>query len=57
MCPHCEATVRKCVTQFPEVESADVSHENGTAVLHLNGELTHLDEIKQAIRDKGYEVE
>ncbi|MBP3856353.1 MAG: heavy metal translocating P-type ATPase [Ruminiclostridium sp.] len=56
MCPHCEATVRKCVTAFPEVESADVSHEQGTAVLHLNGELTHLEEMKQAITDKGYEV-
>jgi Cu2+-exporting ATPase len=56
MCPHCEAAVRKCVTQFPEVESADVSHEKGTAVLHLNAELTHLDEMKKAITDKGYEV-
>ncbi|MBQ9483075.1 MAG: heavy metal translocating P-type ATPase [Ruminiclostridium sp.] len=56
MCPHCEATVRKCLLQFPEVESADVSHEKGTAVLHLNAELTHLDEMKKAITDKGYEV-
>ena len=56
MCPHCEATVRKCVTAFPEVESADVSHEKGTAVLHLNAELSHLKEIKTAIADKGYEV-
>ena len=56
MCPHCEATVRKCVTAFPEVESADVSHEQGTAILHLNAELTHLEEIKTAIAGKGYEV-
>ncbi|MBR5090326.1 MAG: cation transporter, partial [Ruminiclostridium sp.] len=56
MCPHCEATVRKCVAQFPEVDSADVSHESGTAVLHLNSPLTHLDEMKEAITDKGYEV-
>lgn len=56
MCPHCEATVRKCAESFPEVESADVSHEKGTAVLHLNGELTHLSEIEKAITDKGYEV-
>ena len=56
MCPHCEATVRKCIMQFPEVSSADVSHEKGTAVLHLNAPLTHLEEMKQAITDKGYEV-
>ena len=56
MCPHCEATVRKCAESFPEVESADVSHEKGTAVLHLNGELTHLEEIRAAITAKGYEV-
>ncbi|MBO6231380.1 MAG: heavy metal translocating P-type ATPase [Ruminiclostridium sp.] len=56
MCPHCEATVRKCVTAFPEVESAEVSHEQGTAVLHVNGDLTHLEEMKAAITAKGYEV-
>ncbi|MBQ3842150.1 MAG: heavy metal translocating P-type ATPase [Ruminiclostridium sp.] len=56
MCPHCEAAVRKCAESFPEVESADVSHEKGTAVLHLNGELVHLAEIEKAITDKGYEV-
>ena len=56
MCPHCEATVRKCVMQFPEVDSAEVSHEKGTAVMHLNSELTHLAEMKQAITEKGYEV-
>ena len=56
MCPHCEATVKKCVMQFPEVAEAEVSHERGTAVLHLRGELTHLNEMKQAITDKGYEV-
>ena len=57
MCPHCEATVRKCAESFPEVESAEVSHEKGTAVLHLNGELVHLAEIRSAIISKGYEVE
>ena len=56
MCPHCEATVRKCLEAFDEVQEADVSHEKGTAVLTLSGELIHLDEMKQAIADKGYEV-
>ena len=29
---------------------------NGIAILHLNSELSHLEEIKTAIADKGYEV-
>lgn len=56
MCPHCEATVKKALEEFPEVEEAAASHEKGTAVLTLSGELTHLDEMKQAIADKGYQV-
>ena len=56
MCPHCEATVKKTLEQFPEVASAEPSHEKGTAILHLNSELSHLEEIKTAIADKGYAV-
>ena len=56
MCPHCEATVKKCLEAFDEVQEVTASHENGTAVLTLSGELTHLDEMKQAIADKGYSV-
>ncbi|MBP5605500.1 MAG: metal-transporting ATPase, partial [Ruminiclostridium sp.] len=56
MCPHCEATVRKCVMSFSGVRSADVSHEKGTAVLHLDGTPVDLDGIKKAITEKGYEV-
>ena len=56
MCPHCEATVKKCLEEFPEVEKAVVSHEKGTAVISLNGTLEHLPEMKQAITDNGYQV-
>lgn len=56
MCPHCEATVKKCLESFPEVKEATASHEKGTAVIVLNGELEHLEEMKKAISDKGYEV-
>ena len=55
MCPHCEATVKKCLEAFPQVTSAEVSHEKGTAVLQLNGEISDA-ELKKAIEDKGYEV-
>lgn len=56
MCPHCEATVKKCLESFPEIQEATADHTKGTAIAKLSGELSHLDEIKQAITDKGYEV-
>ncbi len=56
MCPHCEATVKKVLESFPEVDSAEASFEAGTAVLHLNSELSHLNEMIKAVTDKGYEV-
>ncbi|MBR1824808.1 MAG: heavy metal translocating P-type ATPase, partial [Ruminococcus sp.] len=56
MCPHCEATVKKCLEGFDEVQEATASHEKGTAEMVLSGELIHLDEMKKAIADKGYKV-
>ena len=56
MCGHCEATVKKCIEKYPEVISADVSHEKGTAVIHLNTDLSHLEEMKADIIKRGYEV-
>mgnify|MGYP002624447978 CR=1 FL=1 len=56
MCLHCEATVRQCPEEFDEVQEATASHEKGTAEMVLSGELTHLDEMKQAIADKGCKV-
>ena len=55
MCPHCEATVKKCLEAFPQVTSAEVSHEKGTAVIQLNAEISDA-ELKKAIEDRGYEV-
>ena len=37
MCEHCEATVKKAMEALPFVESAEVSHTAGTAVLTLSG--------------------
>lgn len=53
MCPHCEEAVKKAMEEFPQVDSADVSHEKGTAVLTLNSELDN-DEIKKAVEAKDY---
>ena len=55
MCPHCEATVKGCLEAFPNVQSAAVSHEKGTAEVSYTGE-ADLDAMKKAIEDKGYKV-
>ncbi|MBR6479906.1 MAG: heavy metal translocating P-type ATPase [Clostridia bacterium] len=55
MCPHCEANVKATLEAFAEVNSAEVSHKAGTAVLDLNAELDDA-KIKEAIEAKGYKV-
>lgn len=55
MCPHCEATVKKCLEEFAEVDTALVSHEKGTAVITLNSDISD-ETLKKAIEDKGYKV-
>ncbi len=35
MCGHCQARVQKALEELPQVESADVSHEKGTAAVVL----------------------
>lgn len=55
MCGHCEATVKKALEAVPTVESAEVSHEKGTAVVMLSAE-TPFEVLKKAVEDKDYKV-
>ena len=55
MCGHCEATVKKCLEAFPEVDEAIVSHTEGTAVLKLNAP-ADLAALKKAVTEQGYQV-
>jgi len=55
MCGHCEAAVKKCLEALPEVDTAEVSHEAGTAVVTLNAEIAN-DVLKKAVEDKDYKV-
>ena len=54
MCPHCEANVKKALEAMDSVETAEVSHVAGTAI--VTG--TALDDaaLTAAVVDKGYEV-
>ena len=55
MCGHCEASVKKALEALPGVESAAVSHKEGTAVVELSSEVS--DEVlKKAVEDKDYTV-
>lgn len=40
MCGHCEAAVKKALEALDQVEAAEVSHEAGTAIVTLNGEIS-----------------
>lgn len=55
MCGHCEATVKKCLEALPQVDSAEVSHEKGTAVLTLNAEIDN-ETLKKTVEAKDYKV-
>ena len=55
MCGHCEATVKKALEALTEVDAAEVSHEEGTAVVTLNAELAD-DVLKKTVEDKEYKV-
>ena len=55
MCGHCEATVKKALEGMQGVESAEVSHEKGTAVIALSADVADED-IKAVIADKDFTV-
>ncbi|MCR4896429.1 MAG: heavy metal translocating P-type ATPase [Lachnospiraceae bacterium] len=55
MCAHCEASVKKALESLEGVESAQVSHEKGTAVVTLGSDVAD-DILKKAVEEKDYEV-
>lgn len=55
MCGHCEATVKKALEAIEGVDTAEVSHEKGTAVVTLNADVSD-DTLKKVVEDKDYKV-
>ena len=55
MCAHCEMHVKKALEALPQVDTAVVSHEAGTAVIQLNGDISD-DVLKAAVEAEGYKV-
>ena len=55
MCEHCEARVKKTLEKLDGVETAQVSHEAGTAIVTLSADVAD-ETLKKAVEDQDYEV-
>lgn len=55
MCEHCEARVKKCLEALSQVDSARVSHKEGTAVVSLNADIDN-EVLKKTVEDQDYKV-
>lgn len=55
MCGHCEARVKKCLEELPQVSEVVVSHEKGTAVVTLTEEIEE-DILRRTVEEQDYEV-
>ena len=55
MCGHCEARVKKALEALAGVESAEVSHEKGTAVVSMSADVAD-DTLKEAVETQDYKV-
>ena len=55
MCGHCEATVKKALEALDGVQSAEVSHVSGTAVVTLSKDVAD-DVMKSAVEAQDYKV-
>ena len=54
MCAHCEMRVKKALEALPFIESAQASHEHGTAVVELKGDFD-AEAVKATVTGAGYE--
>ena len=56
MCGHCEARVKKALEALAGVESAEVSHEKGTAIVSMSADVAD-DTLKEAVEAQDYKVD
>lgn len=55
MCPHCEAKVKELLENLPQVESAEVSHKKGNAIVTLKDGCEN-ETLKSTVESGGYSV-
>ncbi len=56
MCPHCEASVKKCLEAIDGVVGAVANHKEDTATVTLSHDVPY-ETLKKAVEDQGYTVE
>ena len=55
MCPHCQARVKKTLEALPQVAEAEVSWQEGTAIVTLRQKVDS-EVLKKAVEDQDYQV-
>lgn len=55
MCGHCEAQVQKCLLAIEGVREAIVSHETGTAEVHMDADVDN-EVLQKAVEEQDYKV-
>lgn len=55
MCARCESHVKKALEEISEVTNAEVSHENGTAIVTLSGDV-NAELLQKAVEEQDYKV-
>lgn len=55
MCQHCEARVKKTLEAVAGVDSASVSHEEGTAIIEMSSNVEN-EMLKKAVEEQDYKV-
>ncbi len=55
MCPHCSGRVKKVLEALEAVETAEVSHESGLAIVSLKSEIAN-ETLKATVEEQGYKV-
>ena len=55
MCEHCEARIKKALESLDNVSSAQVSHNDGTAVVSFDAAVSD-EMLTKAVEDQDYKV-
>ena len=55
MCPHCQARVKKTLEALPQVAEAEVSWQEGTAIVTLRQKVDS-EVLKKAVEEQDYQV-
>lgn len=56
MCPHCEGRVKQVLEALPHVASAQVSHQEGTALVTLHEDVDCTDALREVVEAADYKV-